>query len=71
MAETAFSAEVEDLKNLAEALSTAVNQDFMAREHAKSIWMNFLKKGTDLDVPKKQPTPKTGEVEAKVGEKES
>ena len=47
------SQQIIDLLNLSTALANAVNLDMMSREHAKVIWMTYLK-GTLLDVPKKQ-----------------
>jgi hypothetical protein len=62
MTDTRYSSEIEDLVKLSTALSAAVANDFMAREHAKSIWMSFLKKSTSLDVPKIQPIKKVEET---------
>lgn len=47
------SQQIIDLLNLSTALANAVNLDLMAREHAKAIWINFIK-GTQIDVQKKQ-----------------
>jgi hypothetical protein len=67
MTETKYSSEIEDLKNLSSALSAAVANDFMAREHAKSIWIHFLKSATYLDVPKiLQPIKKVEEKKEEV-----
>ena len=43
----------QELLNLAEALSIAVDSDFMAREHAANIWKQVLKV-SNLDLPKKK-----------------
>lgn len=45
-----FSQIVIDLNTLAETLSIAVNQRFMAPEHAKKVWRKWLNE-SQLDVP--------------------
>ena len=48
------SQSVTDLKNLAQALDTAVNARFMSPEHGANIWKEFLR-NSGLDVAKKLP----------------
>lgn len=42
---------IENLNNLSQALSTAVESRFMAHEHGKSIWKAYLKL-SGMDIPK-------------------
>jgi len=54
MIETEFTAYIKDLKELSEALALAVSSDFMAREHAKAIWMSLIKQ-SPINIDKKIP----------------
>lgn len=52
MTETEFTPYINDLRELSEALALAVASDFMAREHAKAIWMNCIKQ-SPINIEKK------------------
>lgn len=52
MIETEFTAYISDLKELSEALSMAVANDFMSRDHAKAIWMSLIKQ-SPINIEKK------------------
>lgn len=43
-----------DMKVLSEALALAVANSFMSREHAKAVWMQYIK-NTPMDVKKETP----------------
>jgi hypothetical protein len=60
--------EFENILPFVEALTVAVSNTLMSREHAKSVWLNFLKKmGLDVPKPTHLDTSKTAmEVQAEL-----